>query len=339
MADSGGSRRTGPRLRLGIVGTGWIAKTHLADLARLDRTELVGVVSRTLEAAGETAAAWGGRPFDDIDAMLDEGHPDVVYVCVPPHRSVAICERLVERGVPFLVEKPLAAADADGPVRVAAAIDAAGLVVAVGYHWRGLDLLPEIRERLAERPARLVSARWLGDTPLPYWWGRIDQGGGQVIEQATHLLDLARHLVGEAEVIGATSTYDRTASPPEVEVADATAATLRFATGAIGEFTTTRRIVTPIIELAIASDGLMTTLALEQMDGPTGDPRRWVVRFEGDGAAVERRAARDPYEVQAEAFLDAVEGRDPSRVLCTYADALRTDRLTRAIVAATGAPA
>ena len=220
----------GSRLRLGIVGTGWIATTHLGDLARIGRTELVGVVSRTPEAAAETAGTWGGRPYADVDAMLDEARPDVVWVCVPPHRSVAIGERLVERGIPFLVEKPLAAADADGPVRLASAIERAGLVVAVGYHWRGLDLLPAIRERLAERPPRLVIARWLGGTPRPYWWGRIDQGGGQVVEQATHLLDLARHLVGEAEVIGATSTYDPAASPPEVEVADATAATLRFET-------------------------------------------------------------------------------------------------------------
>ncbi len=212
-------------------------------------------------------------------------------------------------------------------------------MVAVGYHWRGLDLLPAIRERLAERPARLVIARWLDRTPSPSWWGRIDQGGGQVIEQATHLLDLARHLVGEAEVVGASSTRDPAASPPEVDVADATAATLRFASGAIGSFMTTRRIVAPVIELAIASDGLMTTLALEQTDGPTGDPSAWVVRFEGDGAPDVRRATRDPYEVQAEAFLDAVEAGDPDRVLSTYADALRTDRLTRAIVAATGAPA
>ena len=114
----------GSRLRLGIVGTGWIATTHLADLARLGRTELVGVVSRTPEAAAETAGTWGGRPYADVDAMLDEARPDVVCVCVPPHRSVAIGERLVERGIPFLVEKPLAAADADGPARLAAAIDA-----------------------------------------------------------------------------------------------------------------------------------------------------------------------------------------------------------------------
>ena len=46
---------------------------------------------------------------------------------------------------------------------------------------------------------------------------------------------------------------------------------------------------------------------------------------------------RDPYEIQAETFLDAVVAGDPSAVASTYADALLTDRLTRAVVAATGA--
>jgi myo-inositol 2-dehydrogenase / D-chiro-inositol 1-dehydrogenase len=321
-------------LRLGLVGTGWIATTHVRVLANLGRTELVGVVSGSTESAARAAVAWGGRPFADVDSLLDDARPDVVCVCVPPHRAVAIGERLVARGVPFLIEKPLAAADADGPARLAAAIDRAGLVVAVGYHWRGLDLLPEIRRRLADGPPRLVTARWLDSTPPPAWWGRIDEGGGQVIEQATHLLDLARHLVGEAVVVGAASIHDATASPPGVDVADATVATLRFATGAVGSFATTRRIASPLIELAFASDGLLTTLRLEGGHGPVP----WVVRFEDGGEPVVLAAGRDPYEVQAAAFLDAVEARDPGRVLSSYADALRTDRLTRAIVAATGAP-
>ena len=146
--------------------------------------------------------------------MLDEAAPDVVYVAVPPHRSVAVGERLVERGIPFLVEKPLAASDADGPARLADAIDRAGLVVAVGYHLRALDIMAEVRERLAADPPRLVVARWLDRTPPPAWWGRVDEGGGQVVEQATHLYDLARLILGEAVVVGAARRATRQARHP-----------------------------------------------------------------------------------------------------------------------------
>lgn len=164
-----------------------------------------------------------------------------------------------------MTEKPLAAADANGPPRLAAAIEKAGLVVAVGYHLRALDILSEIRDRLGEAPPRLVVARWLDSTPGPTWWGRAAEGGGQVIEQATHLYDLARLILGEATVVGAASTRDLLGSPRGVDVTDSTATVLRFANGAVGSF-------------------------------------------------------------------------DSSLVLSTYADALKTDRLTRAVVAATGAP-
>ena len=100
-------------------------------------------------------------------------------------------ERLVERGIPFLVEKPLAAADADGPVRLAAAIDRAGLVVAVGYHWRGLDICP--RSASASPPAATARHRALARrTPPPAWWGGSTRAAARSIEQATHLYDLAR---------------------------------------------------------------------------------------------------------------------------------------------------
>ena len=319
-------------LRLGLVGGGWISGQHLDALDRLGRTELVGVVARTRKTADAVTTRWGGVRYDDLDRMLDDAVPDVVYVAVPPSRSVAICERLIERRIPFLTEKPLAAADADGPARLAGAIEGAGLVVAVGYHLRALDIMAEVRDRLAAAPPRLVVARWLDSTPGPAWWGRAAEGGGQVIEQATHLYDLARWIMGEAVVVGAASTYDPIGSPRGVDVADSSAAVLRFAGGAVGSFANTRRIASAVIEIEFVSDGLLTTLT-KRPDRGQGD---WHASFD-DGTAIRAISAeRDPYETQAAAFLDALEAGDPSGVLSTYGDALRTDRLTRAVVAATG---
>ena len=320
-------------IRLGLIGAGWIAAHHLDALERLGRTELVAVVSRTAEGAAAVTTTRGGTPYADLDRMLDAARIDVAYVCIPPAGAVGIGERLVEHGIPFLMEKPLAAGDGSGPPRLAAAIERAGLVVAVGYHLRALDILPEVAGRLAANPATMIVARWLGGTPPPAWWGAVERGGGQVVEQATHLYDLARLLLGEGEVVGAASTRDPKLSPPEVDVADATAAVLRFAGGAIGSFSNTRRLASNVIEVEFVSDGLLTTLY--KKDAGQGD---WHGRFEDGSAPVTLHAERDPYEIQAAAFLDAVEAGDPGRVLSTYTDALKTDRLTRAVVAATGRP-
>jgi predicted dehydrogenase len=320
-------------MRLGLIGAGWISGLHLEALARLGRTELVGVVSGSGAGAAAVAARWGGHVYPDLDRMLEDARIEVAYVCVPPYQAVPIGERLVDRGIPFLTEKPLAAADAAGPERLAAAIERAGLVVAVGYHLRALDIMAEVRERLAARPPALVVAHWLGGTPPPAWWSLATEGGGQVIEQATHLYDLARWLIGEAEVVGAVSIRGATAPSDAVDVADATAATLRFETGAVGSFTATRLIPAAVISVELASDGLLTVLT--KGDRSQGD---WHATFHDGGSPVALHAELDPYEIQAAAFLDAVEAGDPARVLATYADALRTDRLTRAVVAATGAP-
>ena len=321
-------------LRLGLVGAGWISGLHLEALARLGRTELVGVTSRTLAAAEAVTGRWGGRPFDDLDRLLETARPDLAWVCVPPYQAVAIGERLVELGIPFLTEKPLAADDGDGPARLAAAIERAGLIVAVGYHLRALDILPELRDRMATAPPRLIVARWLAETPPPAWWSRAGQGGGQVVEQATHLFDLARLLAGEAEVVGAAAAPGHARgneSARRGDVAEASAAVLRFAHGAIGSFSTAHRLASASIEMTIASDGLLSRL----WKGPAGQGD-WHVSFDRGGEVVARRNERDPYERQAAAFLDAVESGDPPGVFSTYADALKTDRLTRAVVAATG---
>ena len=96
-------------VRLGLVGGGWISRHHLEALERLGRTELVGVVAGRRETADAVDGALGRAAYDDVDAMLAGARPDVVYVAVPPYRSVAIGERLVAAGIPFLTEKPLAA--------------------------------------------------------------------------------------------------------------------------------------------------------------------------------------------------------------------------------------
>ena len=321
-------------VRLGLIGAGWIARLHLEALERLGRTELVGVASRTVDGAAALTDAWGGTPFEDLDRMLETTRPDAAYVCVPPYQAVAIGERLVRHGIPFLTEKPLAADDSAGPARLSAAINRAGLIVGVGYHLRALDITPELRTRLKDNPPRMIVARWLCETPPPAWWSRADQGGGQVIEQATHFYDLARYLVGEAEVIGAASVRGAgSAASAGPAVAEAAAAALRFGGGAVGSFTSAHRLASASIEITFASDGLLTSLRKDP-DGGQGD---WHVSFDDGHQVLDLRTERDPYEIQAAAFLDAVEGGGPDLVLSTYADALKTDRLTRAVVAATGA--
>ena len=188
MNGQDSARGSPEALRLVLIGAGWISGYHLAALDRLERTRLVGVSAGWVERARAVAGARDATGYAgvDLERMLDIERPDVAVVCVPPATAVSVLERLVERGIPFLTEKPLAATDAEGPARIAAAVADRRLVAAVGYHLRGLEALAEVRSRLATNPAQLVTARWLTETPAPAWWRREATGGGQVIEMATH---------------------------------------------------------------------------------------------------------------------------------------------------------
>ena len=88
------------------------------------------------------------------------------------------------------------------PTELAAEIaERRACVTGTGYHWRCLDTVERAAALLADAPARLALGAWLDKVPPPAWWPSRALSGGQVVEQLTHVLDLARLLVGEvAEV-------------------------------------------------------------------------------------------------------------------------------------------
>jgi len=326
------------RLRVAIAGPGFIAQRHLEVLSTEPDVELVGVLGRRLDAAAIATQRFGGRPYDDLEAMLDRERPDAVWVCVPPGRHGALELALVERGIHLFVEKPLAA-DLETPVHVHAAIEAAGVIAGVAYHWRAMDTLREVDQVLATNPARLVTGRWHDSMPAVAWWRDQAASGGQMVEQATHLIDLSRRLVGEATVIAATADRHDHPEHPEMDVADVSAALLRYEAGPTGAFTATCILGgTSAQELQLFCDGLAITIrqhgvtyedglskAVTAADGFTGSGYRSVTatRFVPTG--------NDPFRDEDRAFLDAVRTGDRSRLFSSYEDALRTHRLTCAI--------
>ena len=192
------------RLRVALIGPGFIAQRHLEVLSSEPGAELVGIASRSLARAEAAARRFGGRPYDDIERMLDAERPDAVWVCVTPDAHGALELGLIERGIHLFVEKPLAA-DPETPERISAAVDAAGLIAGVAYHWRAMDTLGELEDVIASRPVKLLNGHWHDNLPGVAWWRDLATSGGQMVEQATHLVDLSRRLLGEATVVAATA--------------------------------------------------------------------------------------------------------------------------------------
>jgi predicted dehydrogenase len=311
-------------LRVAVIGAGGIASRHLANLAWFPGVRLVAVADPVIEAAeGQARRVAGARPFTDWREMLDTVQPEVLLICVPPFAHGEPELAAVERGLPFFVEKPIAA-DLATAERIGDAVAARGLVTAVGYHWRYLDTTERAAELLAEKPAHLAMGYWWDSTPPRAWWVKQSTSGGQIVEQTTHIFDLARVLVGEAEVVSTTVRHapGRERAFPDADVPDASLVSVIFDSGAIGTFASTHLLGWPHrVGLHLVSDRMVLELSEAELMVDVGRGRPIT------------RPSRDPFLAELRDFLDAATGGE-NRIRAPFAEALRTQRLT---VAATNA--
>ena len=93
--------------RIGFIGVGGIAQEHLKNLRQIEGARVVAVCDVNPEPAERVAGEWGARPYADFRTMLDDEQLDALYVCVPPFAHQGQELLAVERGIPFLVEKPI----------------------------------------------------------------------------------------------------------------------------------------------------------------------------------------------------------------------------------------
>ena len=312
-------------MRLGVVGAGGIAARHLQALEEdgLGGVEVGAHLARGAERAAKAAARFGGAAFTDIANFIAEGRPDAVLVTLPPAEHGAVERALIEARIPMLVEKPIGL-DLATPLEIAEGIEAQGLVAAAGYNWRALDTLDHVRQLLADTPAQMVMARFHIGTPATPWWRMQSQSGGQMLEQACHLIDLARHLVGEGEVLGAAGAFGRLPEFADGDVAGTSAALLRF--GAVPGVVTATCLLPggPGAELRLICTGREIAITLAGVS----------VTARGETRLLESRSSS--YARQNRRFFEAVETGNREAVFCTYADAVGTHRLCLAIAEAIG---
>ena len=303
--------------RIGFIGAGFIGGRHVGNLAGFDDVRIVAVADLQFDRAREAAARCGARAYADYRQLLDREDLDAVYLCVPPFAHGALEAAVVERDLPFFVEKPLAV-DLETAETIARAVEARGLITATGYHWRYLDTVERAQELLSKNPARLALGYWLDFTPPPEWWTREARSGGQLVEQTTHIFDLARLLVGEVTRVYAAGARTERPAFPQADIADVSVATLRFASGALGTIASTCLLHWPHrIGLHLFGEGLAIELSEFEL-----------IVDVGQGRPVQA-AQGDPFVREDRDFVDAVQGK-PNRIRAPYAEALRTHRLVMA---------
>lgn len=317
-------------MRIGWIGTGSFTRFHFQLLSRMEGVDVRAVCGTGLDKAERFAADWpNASAYDRVDRMLDETPLDAVYVCVPPMAHGPIEESLIERGIPFFVEKPVGL-DMDTPSRIARRVAEKGLITSVGYHFRYSESTDKLLEVLRETKPGMAAGYWMGSMPKVAWWRNLSLSGGQIIEQTTHMADLLRYALGEIEeVYAAFAGTIMHELEPGVTVPDTGHVTLKFAGGLVASLSNT----------CVLPEAGRIGLSVYTRDGVVEWNRNSLI-FAKPQQQVEYKFAANPYEKEHAAFLHAVRTGDRSQIRSPYEDALRTQAVTVAAVrsAETGQP-
>ena len=231
-------------LRIVLLGVGLIGREHAALLSGRPEADLVALAD-TAYAAKAVAEEFGARHYTDFRIMLDELRPDGAIIALPNalHAEAAIA--CVERGIPCLVEKPVADT-LEASMLIVGAVERTGVPVLVGHQRRYSPDIAMARKLVAEGAlGRLVAvnAMWVADKPEHYFdaeWRRRP-GGGPLLINLIHDIDCLRFICGDIEeVMAFTSNAVR-----EFEVEDTASISLRFASGALGTLLMSDTAVSP----------------------------------------------------------------------------------------------
>lgn len=191
-------------LRLAFVGAGRIARAHAEGARSLagtpDAFEFVGVADADPTAAATFATELGVAAYTDAGEVVSACRPDLVVLCTPPATHEAITIDVVGRGVSVLCEKPFAIGAA-GADRVLRAADEAGVLCTMASKFRYVPDIARARALIAEGAVGEVVQVQVTFTSHVDMMGRWNadpaiSGGGVIIDNATHSVDIVRYLLG-----------------------------------------------------------------------------------------------------------------------------------------------
>ena len=196
--------------RVAVIGAShWHLDLYLPTLLEVPDVAVVGVSdvdARVAERLGERlGCAWS----DSHERLLDTTSPDFVLALGEHAEMPGEAELLLERRIPFAMEKPCGT-DAAQVRALAARAAAQDAFAAVPFVWRQSELLAAMRERFADADIDYLSFRWIAGTPARYhdsgcgWMlDPARSGGGCTINLSVHMIDLARVLFGDPVEVAA----------------------------------------------------------------------------------------------------------------------------------------
>ena len=289
-------------LRVGLAGLGSMGRNHLRHLSTRTDCELVAVADPAPELVAGAVAKTGAAGFADALAMINEAPLDAIVIAAPTTAHAPLALAAIERGLPVLVEKPLAATVAEG-IELVAAARARGVPVQVGHVERFNPAVLELGRRIAKGwvgTLYSITSRRAGPFPA-----RI-RDVGVTIDLATHDADILSWVAGERP----TRVYAETAQRLHVSNEDLLFGLLHFPSGATGMLDVNWLTPAKRRQLSVVGESGMfeldyLTQRLTFTSADVGSPTiidGYATTFEGNVVVIDV-ASREPLAAELDAFL------------------------------------
>jgi predicted dehydrogenase len=276
-----------PTLGIGLIGTGFMGRAHAMAFRNVSATfrlpvqlRLAALADADVTRAEQCADDWGfERVHGDWQPLINDPDVHVVAITTPNHLHYPMAMAALAAGKAVYCEKPLAVslAQADDMQRAA---KAAGVVTRVGYNYQHNPMITLARQMIASGELGEIisfqgefSEDFMGDPASPWSWRcEAAHAGGALADLGSHLLALARHLLGDIEAVCADAHTVHAQRPVtlgsseqrSIAVDDQTHALLRFANGARGTFSSSWLKHGYKNHLSFEISGTRGTLAFDQ---------------------------------------------------------------------------
>jgi predicted dehydrogenase len=200
QSSDSSTKKQREKLRFGIVGAGAVAQSYLQAFERCGEAKVVGVADCRVDAAERIAERMRCSSYDHVERMIEDCHLDAAIVCTPPVTHPDVCIQLVKSKIHVLCEKPFSI-DEEGARKMLDAAKNAGVMLTMASKFRyAEDVI---------RAKSIVASGVLGDLILfeNVFANRVDMatrwnsrpetaGGGVLIDNGTHSVDLMRYFLG-----------------------------------------------------------------------------------------------------------------------------------------------
>lgn len=200
-------------MRVAVIGIGKMGLLHAGILNALEGVELCALSDTSKYLLGMIQNLKPVPVYDDYKKMLDREKPDAAVIATPVKLHVPMMRECAERGIHFLVEKPLSL-DAREADKLRKEVAERRLVTMVGYMLRYSETFEKAKEIIASgalgRVQGFAGTSYVAQLFQPgkgWRYSRKESGGGVVIGQATHLLDLLHWYFGQPTRVSATSQH------------------------------------------------------------------------------------------------------------------------------------